>query len=97
MLVVCSNLVRLGGVKMVVENGHESSGSGWFKRFGWIGGVALLVVILGFLIALKLRLLSKFGMYLGGIGLCFLAAGILLLFNTGLLIIGNLFILAGTI
>ena len=65
------------------------------KRFGLVGGVGLLLLILGFLIAIKLRLLSKFGMYLGGIGLCFLASGAVLLFNTGLLIIGNLFILSG--
>ena len=80
---------------MVAENSDGSSGSGWFKMFGWIGSIGLLVFILGLLIALKLRLLSTFGMYLGGIGLCFVAAGMVLLFNTGLLIIGNLFILAG--
>merc|ERR1711862_428123 len=67
------------------------------KWFGMVGGAGLLLFILGFLIALKLRLLSKFGMYLGGIGLCFLASGAVLLFNTGLLIIGNLFILSGLV
>eukprot|EP00092_Neocalanus_flemingeri_P035977 GFUD01039174.1.p1 GENE.GFUD01039174.1~~GFUD01039174.1.p1 ORF type:complete len:166 (+),score=35.28 GFUD01039174.1:55-552(+) len=82
---------------MMAESSEESSRYWWVKRFGLIGGIGLLVFILGLLIALKLRLLSKFGMYLGGIGLCFLAAGIVLLFNTGLLIIGNLFILAGLV
>jgi len=79
---------------------QRDSGSGWriwVKWFGMVGGAGLLLLILGFLIALKLRLLSKFGMYLGGIGLCFLAAGAILLFNTGLLIIGNLLILAGLV
>ena len=76
---------------------ESSAWSVWVKRFGWYGGVALLIVILGFFIALKLRLLSKFGIYLGGIGLCFIAAGVILLFNTALLIVGNLFILAGSL
>eukprot|EP00090_Calanus_glacialis_P010098 TRINITY_DN18481_c0_g1_i1.p1 TRINITY_DN18481_c0_g1~~TRINITY_DN18481_c0_g1_i1.p1 ORF type:complete len:185 (-),score=39.61 TRINITY_DN18481_c0_g1_i1:147-647(-) len=82
---------------MSVEKSGGSVWTVWIKRFGWIGGVGLLIFILGFLIALKLRLLSKFGIYLGGIGLCFLTAGVVLLFNTGLLIIGNLFILAGLV
>ena len=59
----------------------------WIKRFGTLGAIGLSVTILAFLIALKLRLLSKFGIYLGAVGLFF--------FNTGLLIIGNLLILAG--
>ena len=81
---------------MTTEEKYEgSTWSIWVKRFGLVGGVGLLLIILGFLVALKLRLLSKFGMYLGSIGLCFLASGVLLLFNTGLLIIGNLFILSG--
>ena len=67
----------------------------WIKRFGMLGAIGLLVTILAFLIALKLRLLSKFGIYLGAVGLFVLGAGVLLLFNTGLLIIGNLLILAG--
>merc|ERR1712226_544532 len=84
--------------KMSTEEKYEgSTWSIWVKRFGLVGGVGLLLIILGFLVALKLRLLSKFGMYLGSIGLCFLASGVLLLFNTGLLIIGNLLILSGLV
>ena len=56
--------------------------------------IALLITV-GIFIAYKLRLMKKFGFYLGGIGLCFLVAGVLSLGNPGLLLIGNLFILAG--
>merc|ERR1712106_806811 len=84
-------------LKMSTEKTDGDVWSVWIKRFGLVGGVGLLVFILMFFIALKLRLLSTFGMYLGAIGLCFLGAGVLLLFNTGLLIIGNLFILAGLV
>merc|ERR1711997_1232587 len=62
-----------------------------------IYGSAILTLLLVFLAAVKLRLLAKFGYYLGSLGLCFLLAGIVLLFNTGLLIIGNVLILAGAV
>ena len=55
--------------------------------------VALILV--GIFVAYKLRLLKKFGFYLGGMGFCFLVAGVFTLGNPGLLLIGNVFILAG--
>ena len=61
-----------------------------------IYGLSLLpLLLIVFLAAVKLRLLAKFGYYLGSVGLCFLLAGVILLFNTGLLMIGNVLILAG--
>ena len=57
--------------------------------------IVLALLVFAFLLAVKLRLLAKFGYYLGGVGLCFIVAGMVLLFNTGLLILGNLLILAG--
>ena len=59
------------------------------------GSAILTLLLIVFIAAVKLRLLAKFGYYLGSVGLCFLLAGMLLLFNTGLLIIGNVLILAG--
>ena len=59
------------------------------------GSTLLTLLLIIFLAAVKLRLLAKFGYYLGTLGLCFLLAGTVLLFNTGLLIIGNVLILAG--
>ena len=59
------------------------------------GSTLLTLLLIIFLAAVKLRLLAKFGYYLGTLGLCFLLAGMVLLFNTGLLIIGNVLILAG--
>ena len=59
------------------------------------GSAILTLLLIVFIAAVKLRLLAKFGYYLGSLGLCFLLAGMVLLFNTGLLIIGNVLILAG--
>ena len=59
------------------------------------GSLVLAVILVIFLLAVKLRLLAKFGYYLGGLGLCFLLLGAALLFNTGLLVLGNVLILAG--
>ena len=61
------------------------------------GSAILTLLLIVFIAAVKLRLLAKFGYYLGSVGLCFLLAGMLLLFNTGLLIIGNVLILTGII
>ena len=58
--------------------------------------IAILLVA-GVFIAYKLRLMKKFGFYLGGMGFCFLVAGVFTLGNPGLLLIGNIFILAGFI
>merc|ERR1711874_474645 len=61
------------------------------------GSTLLTLLLIVLLAAVKLRLLAKFGYYLGSLGLCFLLAGVLLLFNTGLLFIGNVLILAGAV
>merc|ERR1711997_675277 len=61
------------------------------------GSTLVTLLLLVFLAAVKLRLLAKFGYYLGSLGLCFLLAGMVLLFNTGLLLIGNVLILAGAV
>ena len=61
------------------------------------GSAILTLLLIVFIAAVKLRLLAKFGYYLGSVGLCFLPAGMVLLFNTGLLLIGNGLILAGII
>ena len=59
------------------------------------GPYIAFLIIAGVFIAYKLRLMKKFGFYLGGMGFCFLVAGVLSLGNPGLLLIGNLLILAG--
>ena len=64
-----------------------------FISFYWL--YILLLVPGGVLVAYKLRLLKKFGFYLGGIGFFFLLTGILSFGNPGLLLIGNLFVLSG--
>merc|ERR1711997_426062 len=61
------------------------------------GSAILTLLLIVFIAAVKLRLLAKFGYYLGSVGLCFLLAGMVLLFNTGLLLIGNILILAGAV
>ena len=74
---------------------YDISASKVIIGLGKYGAVALLLLGLAILVALKLRLLAKFGLYLGSIGILFLGLGATLLFNTPLLIIGNCLILAG--
>ena len=72
-----------------------SNKSNLMKNVTLYGSFILAVLILILLVVIKLRLLAKFGYYLGGVGLCLILVGSALLFNTALLILGNLLILAG--
>jgi len=76
---------------------YDKFASKWLHNLGIIGLVTSLIFLFVVFLALKLRLLSKFGMYLGGVGCMFLIAGAALLFNTPLLVAGNVFILAGLV
>merc|ERR1712088_255049 len=76
---------------------YDLSASKLIKGFGLAGTIGALLVGFVLFLAIKLRLLSKLGYYLGSVGICFLALGTTLLFNTPLLIIGNCFILAGVV
>ena len=73
----------------------DKSVSNLMKNLTLYGSLIISLLILTLLVIIKLRLLAKFGYYLGGVGLCFILVGSLLLFNTGLLLLGNLLILAG--
>jgi len=86
-------------VKPVVETlkPYDLSASKLIKGFGLAGTIGALLIGFVLVLAIKLRLLSKLGYYLGSVGICFLALGTTLLFNTPLLIIGNCFILAGAV
>merc|ERR1712045_937625 len=75
----------------------NKSVSNLMKNVTLYGSFILAVLIVILLVVIKLRLLAKFGYYLGGVGLCLILVGTALLFNTGLLILGNLFILAGSV
>ena len=74
---------------------YDISASKLILTLGKYGAVAVLLLGFAILVALKLRLLAKFGLYLGSVGILFLALGAALLFNTPLLLIGNFLILAG--
>merc|ERR1712203_606636 len=76
---------------------YDLSASKLIKGFGLAGTIGALLLGFVLVLAVKLRLLSKIGYYLGSVGICFLALGTTLLFNTPLLIIGNCFILAGVV
>merc|ERR1712210_158334 len=76
---------------------YDLSASKVIKGFGLAGTIGALLIGFVLVLAIKLRLLSKLGYYLGSVGICFLALGTTLLFNTPLLIIGNCFILAGAV
>ena len=73
----------------------DKSVSNLMKNLTLYGSLIIFMLILTLLVIIKLRLLAKFGYYLGGVGLCLIVVGSLLLFNTGLLLLGNLLILAG--
>ena len=73
----------------------DKSVSNLMKNLSLYGSLIIFMLILTLLVIIKLRLLAKFGYYLGGVGLCLIVVGSLLLFNTGLLLLGNLLILAG--
>jgi len=76
---------------------YDLSASKLIKGFGLAGTIGALLVGFVLFLAIKLKLLAKVGYYLGSVGICFLALGTTLLFNTPLLIIGNCFILAGLV
>merc|ERR1711936_537242 len=76
---------------------YDLSASKLIKGFGLAGTIGALLLGFVLVLAIKLRLLSKIGYYLGSVGICFLALGTTLLFNTPLLIIGNAFVLAGLV
>ena len=77
------------------DKSDKSSVSNLMKNLTLYGSFIISLLILTLLVIIKLRLLAKFGYYLGGVGLCLIVVGSLLLFNTGLLLLGNLLILAG--
>jgi len=93
------NIVIMEYVTPAVETlkPYDLSASKLIKGFGLAGTIGALLLGFVLILAIKLRLLSKLGYYLGSVGICFLALGTTLLFNTPLLIIGNCFILAGLV
>jgi len=86
-------------VKPAVETlkPYDQSASKLIKGFGLVGTIGAILIGFLLVLAIKLKLLSKLGYYLGSVGICFLALGTTLMFNTPLLIIGNCFILAGVV
>ena len=73
----------------------EVAAAGALGFLAMYGPHIAVLLMAGVFIAYKLRLMKKFGFYLGGMGFCFLVAGVFSLGNPGLLLIRNLFILAG--
>ena len=87
----CANYYRMSEQ----SDKSDKSVSNLMKNLTLYGSLIIFMLILTLLVIIKLRLLAKFGYYLGGVGLCLIVVGSLLLFNTGLLLLGNLLILAG--
>ena len=73
----------------------EVAAAGALGFLSMFGPHIVALILVGVFIAYKLRLMKKSGFYLGGMGFCFLVAGLLSLGNPGLLLIGNLLVLAG--
>ena len=76
---------------------YDISASKLIQGFGLAGSIGAILIGCGIFVALKLRLLAKFGLYIGSFGVMFLGLGVALLYNTPLIMFGSCLILAGEI
>jgi len=76
---------------------YDISASKLIQGFGLAGSIGAILIGCGIFVALKLRLLAKFGLYIGSFGVMFLGLGVALLYNTPLIMFGSCLILAGLV